>query len=295
MTRAPAPWFPAALAVVAAFMATLESVFLRMLADTVSLAQVLLFRAGMQLVLVLVLAPWLVGSVRLLVHTTRLRSHLLRGVLAGISWWCYFMSFKVLPLALATTMTFAAQIFVLLLAWPILRERVTRPQLVSTLVGFLGVMIAARVFTPTTWDWNILYALASAFMGAVMILITRSLSFTDRTETIMFYMGLFVFVTAIPQCLFAWQALDPRSLALLLAMAFTGTMGAWLMVSAYRHAQPSAVAPFTYVRLVFAAMIGVWFFGDGVATTTVVGALLIVGSNLVMLFFAGRKGRGGGT
>lgn len=285
-----APWMPAALAVAAALMTTLEAVCVRLLGDTATQAQVLLFRAGTQLVLVVALAPWLVGGMGPLLYTERLRSHLARGAMASVSWWCYFMSFKVLPLALATTMTFSGQLFVLLLAWPLLRERVTRAQAASTLAGFVGVMVAARIFTPADWDWHILYALASALLGAVMILITRSLSFTDRTETIIFYMGLCVFVSAIPQCLLYWEPLGWRNTALLMGMAVTGTGGAWLMVVAYKHAQPSALAPFTYVRLVFAAALGVWVFGDHIASTTVVGALLIVASNLVMVFFAARKG-----
>ena len=281
--------------VAAALMMTVEAACVRLLGDTATQAQILLFRAGTQLVLIIALAPWLVGGLGPLLHTERLRSHLLRGVLASVSWWCYFMSFKVLPLALATTMTFSAQLFVLLLAWPLLRERVTRAQALSTFVGFIGVLVAARVFTPTTWDWHIVYALASALLGAVMVLITRSLSFTDRTETILFYMGLCVFVSAVPQCFFYWEPLGLRNTALLMGMALTGTFGAWLMVVAYKHAQPSAVAPFTYVRLVFAAAVGLWVFGDTILPTTLLGALLIVASNLVMVWMGARKGRGPGS
>lgn len=291
MVRDSSPWIPAAMTVASALMTTLEAVFLRMLGPDASQGQVLLFRSGMQLALVAALGPMLVGSFAKLVGTTRMRSHMLRGTLAAVSWWCYFMSFKTLPLALATTMTFSSQLFVLMLVGPILRERVTGPQLASTLVGFLGVLVAARIFTPATLDWHVLYALASAFMGAVMILITRSLSFTDRTETILFYMALVVFVSAIPQCVVDWQPLPARAVVLLLAMALTGTLGASLMVEAYRRAAPSALAPYSYVRLVFAAVLGIWLFADTILPTTLVGAVLIVASNLVMVFFSARGAR----
>jgi len=129
-------------------------------------------------------------------------------------------------------------------------------------------------------------------MGSVMILITRSLSFTDRTETILFYMALVVFLSAIPQCFFCWKPLEYRSTSLLLLwMALSGTIGAWLMVEAYRHAEASALAPYTYVRLVFAAALGVWLFADTIAVTTVIGALLIVASNVAMALYVARKTR----
>ena len=193
-----APWVPAAMMVACALMGTLEAVFLRLLGNQASQAQVLLFRSGMQLLLVAGVGTAMTAGWGAMLKTQRLGKHLLRGLLAAVSWWCYFMSFKTLPLALATTLTFSSQLFVLMLVWPMLGERVTRPQLASTLVGFMGLLIAAGIWNPMTLDWHVFYGLTSALLGALMILITRSLSFTERTETIMFYMGLVVFISAIP-------------------------------------------------------------------------------------------------
>jgi drug/metabolite transporter (DMT)-like permease len=126
-------------------------------------------------------------------------------------------------------------------------------------------------------------------MGAVMVLITRSLSFTERTETIMFYMALVVFLSAIPQSLLDWPPLDPELLMWLALMGLSGTLGAWLMVEAYRLAEPSALAPYAYTRLVFAAVLGTWLFGDVIAGSTVAGAMLIVGSNLALFWHVARR------
>ena len=288
MTRPHAPWLPAAMMVASALMATLEAVFLRELGTRASQAQVLLFRSGAQLLLVALSAALLMRSAALVVRTNRLRTHLWRGGLAAVSWWCYFMSFKSLPLALATTLTFSAQVFVILLVWPMLRERVTTAQLLATLVGFAGVLVAAGIWDPSTLDWRVSYGFASAFLGAVMILITRSLSFTERTETILFYMALVVFVSAIPQAMLDWPPLDGTLLVWLSLMGLCGTLGAWWMVEAYRRAEASALAPYVYTRLVFAAALGTWIFGDVIATSTVSGALLIVGSNLALFWYVGR-------
>jgi len=110
-------------------MATLEKVFLGELGAAVSMAQILLFRSGAQLLLVaLVGAVWTRKPTQVL-ETRHLRVHLLRGAVAAFSSWCYFMSLQALPLAMATTLTFSSQLFVLLLVWPMLRERVTLPPL----------------------------------------------------------------------------------------------------------------------------------------------------------------------
>lgn len=272
-------------------LSTLEAVFLRLVGEQVSLGQVLLFRSGMQMVLVASIASFTLGSIAALLKTQRLRAHAVRGGLSAVAWWCYFMSFKTLPLALATTLSFSAQLFVLVLVWPMLRERVTPSQLVATLFGFSGVLVAAGISDPATLDWRVLYGLASAFFAAVMIVITRSLSFTESTVTILFYIALFVFLSAIPQSLFDWQPVHLHSLMLLALMTLTGTAAGWLMVEAYRQAQASALAPYVYVRLVFAAVLGTWLFADAIAGTTVAGALMIVASNLVMAFVATRGGK----
>ena len=272
-----------------AFMGTLESVFLRLLGSTASQGQVLLFRSGVQLLLAAMAGAWLMGSLRAVVRTQRLRSHLLRGSLAAVSWWCYFMSFKALPLAQATTLTFSSQWFVLALAWPMLRERVTTAQMLATVAGFAGVLIAAGVWDAAAPDWRVMYGVASALLGAVMILITRSLSFTDRTETSMFYMALVVFLSSIPQCLPDWTPLDARSASLLVRMAVAGTLSAWLMVAAYARAEASALAPYGYARLIFAAALGWWLFADQVAAPTLAGAALIVASSLGLLLFVARR------
>jgi len=285
------PGLAVAMIVASGFMVTVEAVFLRALNNQVSQGQMLLFRSGMQLVLAAAVGAAMKGGLRAVVRTSRLRGHLLRGALAAVSWWCYFMSFKLLPLALATTLTFSSQLFVLLLVWPMLRERVTRPQLVSTLVGFVGVLVAAGIWNPMTLDWRVVYGLAASLIGAVMIMITRSLSFTERNETILFYMALVVFLSAIPQSAVDWTPLGGPTLLLLLLMALCGTLGTWLMVSAYRHAEPSALAPYIYVRLIFAAALGYWVFADAVAWSTIAGALLIVASNLAPLWL-GARGRG---
>lgn len=277
--------------VAAALTATVEAVILRGLGSSVSQAQILLFRSGMQVALVLLYGLFITRRPMLIFKTGRPRDHLVRGVLSAVSWWCYYMSFKSLPLALATTLTFSAQLFVLLLVWPMLRERVTRPQFISTLVGFIGVLIAAGLWNPFTMDWRVLYGLASAFIGAVMIIITRSLTLTDRSETVTFYMALAVFVSAIPQSLFDWPPLDLRSTALLVLMGTIGALGSWWVVIAYRHAETSELAPYGYARLVFAAVLGYLVFGDVVAGTTWVGALLVVGSNLVFLIYISRLTR----
>jgi hypothetical protein len=254
---------------------TAEVSCLRLLGDRVSQGQVILFRSGAQIVLAF---AWIAatGGVRLL-RTRRLGSHLVRGLLSVVGWWLYYKSFRSLDLALATTLSFTSQIFVLVLAWPVLGEKVTGHRLGATLVGFAGIAIALNIWTAQVPPAAV-YGLAGALVGAVLLLVTRALAATEQTATIMVYLASVVFLAAIPQAAFDWRPLRPDDLALLGVLAVLGTVGNALLVEAYRHAEASALAPYPYSRLLFSAVAGWFVFGEVATLSTLAGAVLIVGS-----------------
>ncbi len=254
---------------------------MRLLAERVTHGQILLFRAAPQVVLTLLWIAIAGGFV--LLRTERLGLHLVRGTMAALSWWLYYMSFRSLDLALATTLSFSSQIFVVALAGPMLGERITPPRVIATAIGFAGIAVAVQVWRFAALDPAVLYGITSALFGAVMVLITRSLSQTERTEVIMFFMGAIVLLSAIPQAAVGWQPLAPADAALLCGVGLFGTIGTWFLVEAYRRAEASALAPFPYLRLIFAAIVGVLVFGEPVLPATVVGAALIITSTLYLV------------
>jgi drug/metabolite transporter (DMT)-like permease len=195
----------------------------------------------------------------------------------------YYASFQALDLALATTLSFSSQIFVIILATLCLGERLTARRLGATLLGIVGIAIAVRLWGVQSIDGRALYGLTSAFLGAVMLIITRSLSQTERTQTIMLYIGVIVFLAAVPQAASDWRPLAGRDVALLAAMGLLGSSAMWLMVEAYRYAEASSLAPFPYLRLVFSALVGAIFFGETILPETFVGAGLIVASAIVII------------
>ncbi|MHB2167790.1 DMT family transporter [Alsobacter sp. R-9] len=272
-----------------AFCGTLETVFIRMIGDGLGVGQILLVRAGAQILLTAVLGGMFTGSGITMLRTHRLMGHLTRGSLAAVAWWCYFMSFRSLDLPLATTISFSSQLWLLVLAWPVLGERVTPERAAMALLGFAGVVVAVEVWQPTTLDWRISYGLCGSFLGAVMTLITRSLSATERTITIMFYMALMVFLSAIPQAAITWKPISAPQAGLLVLLSLSGTCATYCMVEAYRRAEASSLAPYPYSRFVFAAILGFALFGDPLKPATMVGAVMIALSNVLPVLLARRR------
>jgi drug/metabolite transporter (DMT)-like permease len=261
------------LGVAAAFLFNVETTLVKF-TDGVPVTTIVLARALGQLAWV---SPMLARHGWGLLHTRQLPMQALRGGLSLMSWGLYYIGFLYLTLATATVLSFTSVLFITALAGPLLGEQVGRRRWTATLVGFAGVLLVARPGV-LPLGWPMAASLLSALFGAGMALTTRHLARTERTGTIMLYIGLFTTAGALP---FAWPALawPGWSNALLLAgMALLGPAGMQLWISALRLADASAIAPVSYVRLVFAAATGLLFFAEVVDAWLLAGAALIVGS-----------------
>jgi drug/metabolite transporter (DMT)-like permease len=261
---------------------TIEVVCARLLADQATSGQIVLFRALGQMIVAggYVIAMGEVSALR----TNRIRIHMLRGALSAAAWWMYYTSFRVLDLALATTLSFSSQIFVVVLAALFLGEAFTWRRTGATLLGLAGIGVAMQIWNLQAIDGRAIYGLGSAFLGALIVVITRSLSRTEQTSTIMFYIGIVVVTAAIPQAVLDWRPIGSREIMLLAVVGLLGTAVMWLTVEAYRYAEASALAPFPYLRLLFSAIAGVLLFGEMLRIMTLIGAALIVGSTLMIIF-----------
>ena len=67
-------------------------------------------------------------------------------------------------------------------------------------------------------------------------------------------------------------------------LCVTGVLGHWLLIRCYEVAEASAVQPFAYFQLVFAAMLGLVVFGESIRTNVAFGAALIVAAGLFTLW-----------
>lgn len=252
---------------------TIEVSLVRTVGNRATPEHLMFCRAFAQLVLV---SAWFAWTGRWsALKSRRISLHLSRGFASIASWWFYYVSFLTLDLALATTLTFTTQLFVVALAGPILGERVGWGRAGLALLGFVGVVITTRIWG-ATFNPSVLYGLASAICGAAIVLINRTLTRTETTDTIMFYIGL---VTSLAAAVLL--ILNPQPIALpdLATVALAGSLGAvgmGVMVEAYRVGEVSALAPAPYLRLVFAIAFGFALFGEIPPWTTLVGGAIII-------------------
>lgn len=266
------------LATFSALLFTLESIVVKAIVG-VPLATIVLARAFGQLAWTF---PALAREGTGLLRTSQLKLNLLRGALSGVSWYMYFTSFALLPLALATVLSFTSVLFITALAGPVLGEAVRWRRWSATLVGFAGVAVMLQPWNEAAppISWPVVAGILSAFIGAAITLTTKMLARSERTNTIMFYIGLVTTLMTLPVALpgLAWPGWWN-----LLLLALTGLCGPFAMhvwINALRLGDASLLAPISYVRLVFAAGFGVALFGEVPDLWLGLGALLIIGSAL---------------
>jgi len=203
-----------------------------------------------------------------------------------------FYAVSAVPLATATTLSYAAPIFVVVLSIPILGERIGPWRWSAVGAGFIGMLLIVRP-EQAALELGVMAALGSALFGALVSIWLRRLSDTEPTSTIGFYYNgaataLFLIWTSVA----GWVWVEPTDLAFLLAIGATAAAQQLAQTAAFRYGEASLLAPFDYTLLIFAAAIGYFIWGETLAWTTVLGVAVIVGSGLLILRRE-RRGSGG--
>ncbi|HRJ68883.1 MAG TPA: DMT family transporter [Beijerinckiaceae bacterium] len=269
----------AALLVLAMLALTLEAAAIRWVGPSASVSQAVFFRAMAQLLVVCCWSLWRGGLPDL--RTGRPWLHVARGAGSVSSWWLYYYTFRHLDFALATILTFATSLFVVLLARPILGEKVRLGSWVATLIGFGGVALASGVGTVGV-DPTVAVGLSAALIGSLVVFLNRTLSQSEDMLTIFTYICFFVVAAAIPMAWYDWQPISLAQTAILLGAGLLGALGMLLTIEAYGRGETSVLAPIPFVRIVFAMAFAYLLFAETPTLNMVVGAVVVVGAALAV-------------
>ena len=253
---------------------TTEMVTVRILSEDLSIAQIAVFRVTTQILLLL---PIVIASRGAVARTGKLGTHVLRAAFSSGGMVLFYLAFAMLPLALATTLTFTQAMFVILLAALILKEAVGRNRIGAVIVGFVGVLIVMRPGFASV-NPGMFIALFGALVAALLMIVTRSLSATESRVTIMLYSAWFGLLMIAAPAAMSWSAIRAEHWPLLALVGLAGTTGQFLMVGAFQVAEASALAPVDYIRLIFALIAGYVMFSEIPDVWTWIGAAIIVGS-----------------
>jgi S-adenosylmethionine uptake transporter len=223
--------------------------------------------------------PWLTSVVFL---------HAVRGGLIAFATLLFFSGLKYLPIADAISIFFIEPLLVTLLSAVLLGESIGWRRLSAVTIGFVGAMIIIRPAFET-FGWPVLLPLGTALCFSFYIILTRSLVQREDPVRLQFFTGVFgclvmtlalVFgaFTDIPVLKSVWP--EPSQWLLLAGLGLIATIGHFLVVHAFRRAPVSVLAPFQYVEIVGAIVLGLVIFDDFPDLTTWLGVTIIVASGV---------------
>jgi len=232
------------------------------------------------LVFALIMSPAMFpGSPLFALHSARPGLQALRGVaLVGSS--LFFISgLRFLPIAEASATGFVAPLFVTALSILFLRESVGLRRWIATAVGLFGVIIILR---PGTGAFHpaAIFPIVSALAWACTLIMTRMMSGREHVLTTMTYssiVGACILTALVP---LVWVSPSWRDIVFGILIGLASTAGQWIVVLAFRYADASVLAPFSYSQLLWVGILGFVIFGEVPDTWTITGAVFIVGSGL---------------
>jgi drug/metabolite transporter (DMT)-like permease len=226
-----------------------------------------------------------------LLRTKRPGLQIARGVLQPISSLLFFSALKYMPLAEATAINYATPVLVMILAVIFLGERMTRPRIALVIAGVAGMLIIVRPGSEVFQVGALLVLGAGMFYGVFQIL-TRKLASED-SRVLLFYPS--VVGTLVMSAVLPWYGVDVampwQDLALIVAAGVVGTIGHFMFILAFQRAPASALAPFTYVHLVWATIIGWLAFGNFPDVWTLAGMAVIAASGLLLALHERRRAK----
>jgi drug/metabolite transporter (DMT)-like permease len=154
-------------------------------------------------------------------------------------------------------------------------------------IGFVGMLI---ILNPSSGVFSVyaLVPLLSAVMFAIYGLLTRYVARTDSASTSFFYTGIAGLVVSTLIGIWFWEPMTGRDWAWMIALCMNGAAGHFTLIKCYEVAEASAVQPFAYLQLPFAAMLGMIVFGEALRMNVAIGAAIIVGAGLFTLWRAQR-------
>lgn len=211
------------------------------------------------------------------------RLQMARAVLMSGSTFAFVTGLSLLPIADNIAISFAGPILTAAFAVPLLGERIGWRRWTAIMVGFGGVVVMVRP-TPDAFQYAALVPLCAALMGALRDVVTRQLSRTDSTRSILLVSTATVtaagFATTIGG---GWQPVAPPHLALFLVSGVCVGFAQALTIEAFRWGEASIVAPFKYTSLVWAVIIGAVIWGDIPGLAVALGSTIVVASGLYIL------------
>jgi drug/metabolite transporter (DMT)-like permease len=220
--------------------------------------------------------------------TARPLQHIARNLIHYAAQLGWFFALTLIPLGQVVAIEFTMPIWTALLAASFLGERMNLAKTLAIALGLIGVAIIVRPSTSGV-DPGQLIALAAAVGFGTSIAMMKSLTRTENTLRIIFWMLVIQSAAGLLPSLYSWHWPSAWVWGWLVVIAFCGTFSHYCMARAMLYADATVVVPMDFLRVPLTAAAGWLLYAERLDAFTVLGAALILAGNLLNLRSSDRR------
>ena len=258
--------------------------------------------------------PWCFSQGISGMKTNRIWLHVTRAFLSIMGQLCMFYAIKHIGLSDVTAVQYLEHVIVLIIGILYFKEKATKTKFAAIALSFLGALFVVRSdwFDPTAasgefkgFNTYFVFVFLALMFWAMNNTVIKVLGKTEKTKVQLFYVILFSTILAFPIAFMNWQVvthvgpieisypthfvnledlnLQPQHAKFILLFALCYFMHAIFHFKAFKHAELSVIIPFEYTRLIFAGILGYFFFEEMPTVYKLYGYLMIIGAGLYLL------------
>ena len=245
-----------------------------------SVFQVMEVRSVLGFVLLLPLIHRAGGFAQL--RTRRPFQHIVRNPVHYAAQLGWFLALTLIPLGEVVAIEFTTPIWAAIMAAAFLGERMDGGKVLAVVLGLIGVVIIVRPGINAVSVGQLVVLLAAVAFG-VSIVMMKSLTRTETTLRIIVWMTVVQSAVGLGPAVAVWTWPDTATWGWLVLVAFCGTFSHYCMARAMLYADATIVVPMDFLRVPLAATAGWLLYAERMDLLTVLGALIILGGNLLNL------------
>lgn len=222
--------------------------------------------------------------------TTKLWMHTWRAIVGLVAMYGFFYAIAHLKLSNAMVFTYSSPVFIPLVAWLFLKEKVTIQMLAAAALGLVGVFLVAK---PDSGMFNFLslVGLVSSFLAAMAFVTVRALTRTEPVTRIVFYFCLIATsLSAIPM-LWLWRSYTLKEICLLCGAGFLATLSQICLSKAYSFAPAGKIGPANYLAIIFAGIWAAFLWQEYPDTLSIIGMTIILMALILCMPIFGSKSK----
>ena len=255
-----------------ALLFSIMGVCIRFASQTVDNPTIVFFRNAVGL---FIFIPMLFKQGVGFIKTEKLWMHTWRSIVGLAAMYGFFYAIAHLKLSNAMVFSYSSPIFIPIIAWLFLKEKITKSMIFAALIGLTGVLFVAK---PDQGLFNIIsfIGLGACFLSAMAFVTVRALTNTEPPERVVFYFCIFgTLISSIPM-FWHWRVFTWYELALLVTAGLLANISQLFMSYAYSLAPAGQIGPMNYIAIIFAGIWGFIFWHEIPDMFSVIGIIIIL-------------------